>query len=99
VLLKLVNSEDDTILVQTHVTHPNEAKVELKRLPATKRRPDENVFFAAKKIMRKMLNMEENNVIFDGVNVEFAEEDRISKSYPQLKTIRRKRTVTGHLER
>lgn len=99
VLLKLVNSEDETILVQTDVTHPNQEKVEAKRLPATKRRPDENVFFAAKKILRKMLNIDENSVSFDGTDVEFAEEDRQSKAYPEFRTIRRKRIVTGRLSR
>jgi len=99
VLLKLINSENGAVLVQTDATYADDTKVELNRLPGAKRRPDENVFFAAKTILREGLMIVENDVNFSGEVVDSVEEEFQSLSYPGLRTLYRKRIVTGWLSR
>jgi len=99
VLLKLINSENERVLVQTEVIYPSGTKAERKCLPGTERRPDENVFFAAKRIVRKMLNIAENNVTLDCDCAEFVEDEQNSSAYPGLRTLVRKRIVTARLSR
>ena len=56
------------------------------RLPAVKRRPDENPFWAAKRVLSKELKISENLVKVDAGNVLFTEEETNSKKYFGLPT-------------
>lgn len=96
VVVKLVNA-DARILVEVSeelrgVTKP------LHRLPAVKRRPEENQFFAACRVLRKVLRIDPNTATMDHVNVGITEEKKDSPSYPGMSSIYRKRIVTVMLQ-
>jgi len=97
VVLKLVHSVTNSILVQTEQTFPNGEKVELKRLPGAKRRPDENQFLTARRILKRQLKVEENHVTLDAAGVQVAEEEKDSLAYPGLRTVYRKRIIKATL--
>jgi len=97
VVIKLVHSVTQSILVQTEQTFPDGAKVSLKRLPGAKRRPDENQFLTARRILKRQLKVEENHVSLDAGGVQVAEEEKDSLAYPGLRTIYRKRIITATL--
>jgi len=97
VVIKLVHSVTGSILVQTEQTFPDGAKVSLKRLPGAKRRPDENQFLTARRILKRQLKVEENHVTLDASGVQVAEEEKDSLAYPGLRTVYRKRIITATL--
>jgi len=97
VVIKLVHSVTQSILVQTEQTFPDGAKVSLKRLPGAKRRPDENQFLTARRILKRQLKVEENHVTLDASGVQVAEEEKDSLAYPGLRTVYRKRIITATL--
>lgn len=97
VVIKLVHSVTQSILVQTEQTFPDGAKVSLKRLPGAKRRPDENQFLTARRILKRQLKVEENHVTLDANSVQVAEEEKESLAYPGLRTVYRKRIITATL--
>jgi len=99
VVLKLVHSVTGSVLVQTEQTYPDGNKVSLKRLPGAKRRPDENQFLTARRVLKRQLKVEENHVTLDAANVQVAEEEKDSLAYPGLRTVYRKRIITAHLSR
>jgi len=99
VCLKLVNSSTGGILVQTEQVYPDGKKVSLNRLPAAKRRPDENQFLTARRVLRKQLRIDENQVAIDADAVQIIEEEKESPSYPGLRTVYRKRIVAAELSR
>jgi len=96
VLLKLLHGS--RALVQTAQTYPDGKKVSFTRLPGMKRRPDENQFITARKILKRSLKIEENNVTTGAGQVHVVEEAKDSMAYPGLKTIYRKRIITAYLE-
>jgi len=63
------------------------------RLPAVKRRPDENPFWAAKRVLCSVLRISENLVTIDPNHVLFAEEEAASQAYMGLPTIYRKLVI------
>jgi|Transcript_10249 serine/threonine protein kinase len=97
VVIKLVHSVSASILVQTEQTLPTGEKTVLKRLPGAKRRPDENQFLTARRILKRQLKIEENHVTLDAQNVQVAEEIKDSMAYPGLRTTYRKRIITATL--
>jgi len=97
VLLKLLNSKKE-ILVQASQMYEDQTEVKLTRLPGTKRRLDENVFFAARRIISRDLQIDENNVTCNARDVESVEEEKQSLAYPGLRTVYRKRIVVAVLE-
>lgn len=97
VVIKLVHSVTQSVLVQTEQTFPDGTKVQLKRLPGAKRRPDENQFLTARRILKRQLKVEENHVTLDAANVQVAEEQKDSLAYPGLTTVYRKRIITATL--
>jgi len=96
VLLKLLNSKND-ILVQANQKYEDMTEVKLNRLPGTKKRLDENMFFAARRIIARDLLIDLNDVICNAKDVEAAEEEKQSLAYPGLRTVYRKKTVMAHL--
>jgi len=99
VVIKLIHSVTGSILVQTEQTYPDGAKVNLKRLPGAKRRPDENQFLTARRILKRQLKVEENHVTLDDLGVQVAEEEKDSLAYPGLRTVYRKRIITATLSK
>jgi len=99
VVLKLIHAVTCSILVQTQQTFPDGTKASLKRLPGAKRRPDENQFLTARRVLKRQLKVEENHVTLDSTNVQVTEEEKDSLAYPGLRTIYRKRIITATLSR
>lgn len=99
VLLKLTNGENEKILVQAEQTYPDGTKVMLHRLPGAKRRPDENQFLAARKIVQRQLRIDSNHVTCGVRDVSSVEEEKQSLAYPGLRTVYRKRIVSARLSR
>eukprot|EP00930_Biecheleria_cincta_P026768 TRINITY_DN18824_c1_g1_i1.p1 TRINITY_DN18824_c1_g1~~TRINITY_DN18824_c1_g1_i1.p1 ORF type:complete len:1109 (-),score=202.24 TRINITY_DN18824_c1_g1_i1:36-2894(-) len=65
------------------------------RLPAVKRRVDENQFAAARRLLRRDLRMEDNFVNISPSDVTLVEEETISSAYECLTTLYRKRIVSA----
>eukprot|EP00747_Dinoflagellata_sp_TGD_P095108 gnl/TRDRNA2_/TRDRNA2_166350_c0_seq2.p1 gnl/TRDRNA2_/TRDRNA2_166350_c0~~gnl/TRDRNA2_/TRDRNA2_166350_c0_seq2.p1 ORF type:complete len:778 (+),score=217.81 gnl/TRDRNA2_/TRDRNA2_166350_c0_seq2:90-2423(+) len=96
VIMKIMNPVTKDLLVQTEQDYPDGTKVTLNRLPGAKRRPDENQFLTARRILRKQLKIDENQVCLSR-DVQFFEEEKPSVSYPGLRTVYRKRVITAEL--
>eukprot|EP00971_Amphidinium_carterae_P031155 613003-Amphidinium_carterae.1 len=60
------------------------------------RRPDENHFLAAKRILERQLKINENGVNIDGKSVQIVEEAKDSKTYKGLQTVYKKRIISVH---
>lgn len=103
VLLRVTrkSATDDMLIVTNEVVGEDQAigiESHVKRLPGTKRRPDENHFLAAKRVLQRQLKLGENFVTIDAATEQIVEEDKDSPSYPGLRTIYRKRVVTAQIE-
>jgi hypothetical protein len=94
VVLIIKRKNGQEILVQTKQTDPHGKEITLHRLPGAKRRPDENQFLSARRIIRRQLEMDENQVVFEET-VKHIEEDKPSNTYPGLKTVYRKRLISA----
>jgi len=100
ILLNLVDPSNEKLLVQTEQMYADGTKVELNRLPGTKRRPDENVFLSARRIIERNLKIDLNHVIFSTKGVEASEADnQESVAYPGLPCVYQKRTVWATVSR
>merc|ERR1711920_396934 len=95
VLLKITRKGSDALLVVTKefTSTRGGVQVPMKRLPGTKRRPDENQFLAAKRVLQRQLKINENIVKLDARKVQILEEDEDSPSFPGLRTVYRKRIM------
>jgi len=102
VLLKIVKAGSSDMLVVAKETAVDgglhSAEVVQNRLPGSKRRPDENQFLAAKRILQRQLNISENQITFFANRVRLFEEEKDSPSYPGLHTIYRKRIIPLELD-
>jgi len=96
VLVKIVNDKGEQ-LVQSEKTFPDGHKQALNRLPGTKRRPDENQFLTAWRIIRKQMKIDENFVNLRPESVVIVEETKDSPQYPGIQTVYRKRVITAEL--
>jgi len=96
VMLILQNNETKETLVQTGQVWPDGKTSTQSRIPGAKRRPDENQFLCARRILKRQLEVDENAVRISQ-EVGYIEEDRSSKSYPGLKTVYRKRIIKGEV--
>jgi hypothetical protein len=67
------------------------------RLPGAKRRPDENQFVTAQRILKQHLKVCENTVTMDRRSVLIMEEEKDSPSYPGMRTLYRKRIITAEV--
>jgi len=92
VILKVFNQQGGT-LVEVSQTDTAGSVKETRRLPAVKRRNDENPFWAAHRVMSKTLRLSENLVQMDPQNVQLVEETTTSKAYGGLPTIYRRRII------
>lgn len=96
VMLILHNPESKETLVQTAQMWPDGKTSHQARIPGAKRRPDENQFLCARRILKRQLEIDENAVRISQ-DVGYIEEDRSSKGYPGLKTVYRKRVIKGEV--
>eukprot|EP00929_Paragymnodinium_shiwhaense_P111609 TRINITY_DN7992_c0_g1_i2.p1 TRINITY_DN7992_c0_g1~~TRINITY_DN7992_c0_g1_i2.p1 ORF type:complete len:782 (-),score=239.19 TRINITY_DN7992_c0_g1_i2:130-2475(-) len=87
------------ILVEAKETYADGQTSELKRVPGTKRRPDENHFVTAQRLLKRQLKMDENCVSLNSAEVKVIEEKKDSPSYPGISTLYRKRVITAELLR
>lgn len=99
VVIKLIHAVSGSILIQTEQTFADGSKGSLVRLPGAKRRPDENQFLTARRVLKRQLKVEENHVTLSKEGVQIAEEEKESPAYPGLRTIYRKRIITATLSR
>jgi len=99
VVMKIVNPSAGDVLIQTEKTNQQGVKETLNRLPAAKRRPDENQFLTARRLLRKQLKIDENYVRIDAKNVMFFEEAQTSGRFPGIRTVYRKRLIKAELAR
>merc|ERR1712151_387884 len=94
-ILKLQRANGD-IVVEVAETANGTTK-ETKRLPAVKRRTDENPFWAAHRVLNRVLKIEENIVTLDPNNMLVLEERTTSTAYGGLPTLYRKRIISAKL--
>mmetsp|Transcript_14686 Transcript_14686/g.37679 ORF Transcript_14686/g.37679 Transcript_14686/m.37679 type:complete len:781 (-) Transcript_14686:351-2693(-) len=97
VLMVVRNTATGEILVQTEQVDSHGHKTRLDRLPGAKCRPDENQFLSARRILRRQLELDENQVRLDR-DVTFIEEEKPSSAYPGLKTVYWKRMIRAELQ-
>jgi len=96
VLLIIRSPTTGDILVQTAHEKKDGHRTTLNRLPGAKCRPDENQFLSARRILRRQLEMDENDVKLTR-GVEVVEEEKPTDFYPGLKTVYRKRIIKAEM--
>jgi hypothetical protein len=96
VLVRMLNTAKGTMLVQAEHKDEKGAVVQLHRLVGTKRRPDENIFNTAKRILQKYLQLDPNQVTFETKDIQVEENETESQAYPGMRTLYQKRTVTAY---
>jgi len=94
VVVAISRNGGSELLVQTEQISSNGTSKTLNRLPGAKRRPDENHFLSARRIIRRQLEIDDNRVAMDRA-VQSVEEEMHSPFYPGLMTVYRKRLVSG----
>jgi len=93
IILLIKNRRTGEIMVQTDY---DSASREAYRLPGAKRRPDENHFITARRILRRKMGINPNDLYLDP-NVQFAEEEKTQTAYPGLLTVYRKRLIRAEV--
>mmetsp|Transcript_71012 Transcript_71012/g.148538 ORF Transcript_71012/g.148538 Transcript_71012/m.148538 type:complete len:755 (+) Transcript_71012:238-2502(+) len=96
VVMQLVKKETGEVLVEAAETFKG-SKQELNRLPAVKRRSDEHLFTAARRLVTKYLQLPDSSVTLDTTDVRVVEEEQESKAYLGLSTMYRKRFIKASL--
>mmetsp|Transcript_98894 Transcript_98894/g.284035 ORF Transcript_98894/g.284035 Transcript_98894/m.284035 type:complete len:778 (-) Transcript_98894:330-2663(-) len=96
VILKVHRKNGDWV-VEVGEVKDSGAKKDLNRLPAVKRREDENPFWAAHRVMSKVLRISENLVTMDHDNMQLVEEEKDSQAYAGLPTLYRRRIISAML--
>lgn len=96
VMLIVERPDTGEILVQTEHEKKDGHKTVLNRLPGSKCRPDENQFLSARRILRRQLDMNENEANISQL-VTVVEEQKPTDFYPGLKTVYRKRLIRAHV--
>lgn len=99
VVLRIENGATGQILVQTEEAHSDGVKETRNRLPGHKRRPDENQFVAVRRVLLQELGIHENWIHIDAQGIKVLEEEKDSPSYPDLRTLYRKRIIAVKIVR
>lgn len=97
VLLIISDVASADILVQIAHEKQDGHKSTLNRLPGAKCRPDENQFLSARRILRRQLDIDENEVRLVTA-VLYVEEEKPTDFYPGLKTVYRKRLIKAEVD-
>lgn len=95
VVLRLVKGRSGELLVEASREAADGGCQQVKRLPAGKRRPDENPFWCANSILTSVLKLDDNCVCFDKDEVSVVEEFSTSTTFRGLPTVYRKHIITG----
>mmetsp|Transcript_92970 Transcript_92970/g.201050 ORF Transcript_92970/g.201050 Transcript_92970/m.201050 type:complete len:793 (-) Transcript_92970:7-2385(-) len=95
VLVIITRPETGQILVQTGHTQ-NGKTTALQRLPGFKHRPDENQYTSAKRMCNQRLHIDGNQVSLDP-QVMMVEGEKLSPSYPGLRTVYRSWLISATL--
>lgn len=97
VVLLLTKSGTGEVLVQASESKTSEGgrrdTKALKNLPGLKRRPDENHFLVAQRVLGQVLKVDENMVNLNHTDVCLLEEFSSSKAYAGIRTLYRKRII------
>jgi len=94
VILKIHRGTE--VLVEVEETVRGTKKT-LNWLPAVKRRPDENMFLAAHRVLAKVLKINENFVSMNPTDVRVVQEKKSSAAYCGLPTVYRKSILSASL--
>mmetsp|Transcript_43828 Transcript_43828/g.101256 ORF Transcript_43828/g.101256 Transcript_43828/m.101256 type:complete len:763 (-) Transcript_43828:135-2423(-) len=94
VILK-VTKPDGTVLVETSESVQGGAKQVLNRLPAVKRRPLENQFLAAKRVLSDIVQIHSEMVHLSTEGIKFSTHTQDSIAYAGLRTEYRKRLINA----
>eukprot|EP00403_Amphidinium_massartii_P030588 CAMPEP_0178389914 /NCGR_PEP_ID=MMETSP0689_2-20121128/10373_1 /TAXON_ID=160604 /ORGANISM="Amphidinium massartii, Strain CS-259" /LENGTH=753 /DNA_ID=CAMNT_0020010401 /DNA_START=79 /DNA_END=2340 /DNA_ORIENTATION=+ len=94
VILK-VSKPDGTLLIETSESVQGGAKQTLNRLPAVKRRPLENQFLAAKRVLTDIVNIHSEIVHLSTEGIKFSTHTQDSIAYAGLRTEYRKRVINA----
>jgi hypothetical protein len=98
IVVLYINKQGTTdILVEFEEHLADGTKRKTTRLPGAKRRPDENQFVTAQRVLKRQLKMDENCVNLNAVDVKIAEEQKKSPSYANMITLYRKRIISAEL--
>jgi len=91
-----VEKEDGTTLVELSESKLSGGpEMPLNRMPAIKRRPDENMFWAAKRLLTRVMKISDVLVSIDGENIVVFEEEKDSSAYAGLPTVYRKVVISA----
>jgi len=93
VLLMLKDPRNGEHLVQTEQTTPAGNRSAFERLPGARKRPDENQFLTARRVLQKQLRIDENEVQINANGVKCFEEERFTSDFPGIQTIYRTRLI------
>eukprot|EP00929_Paragymnodinium_shiwhaense_P086221 TRINITY_DN4674_c0_g1_i1.p1 TRINITY_DN4674_c0_g1~~TRINITY_DN4674_c0_g1_i1.p1 ORF type:complete len:769 (+),score=209.32 TRINITY_DN4674_c0_g1_i1:194-2500(+) len=98
IVILMINHEGrEDVLVEASEKRRDSAWVRLERLPGTKRRPDENQFVAAQRLLKRQLKIDENTISINGQDVLYLEEERDTPHYPGITTVYRRRIIKAEL--
>mmetsp|Transcript_40763 Transcript_40763/g.113317 ORF Transcript_40763/g.113317 Transcript_40763/m.113317 type:complete len:781 (-) Transcript_40763:100-2442(-) len=97
VIMRIISPSGNDLLVQTEQTFSDGTKTKLDRLPGAKRRPDESQFLTARRILRRQLKIDENQVRLDHKNCKYFQEEKPSPGFPGIRTVYRKCLITAEL--
>lgn len=95
IVLKVTRNNGDTLVQAWQKTGNGSQKAQ--RLPGVKRRQDENLFWAAHRLMDQLLKINENMITMDPESVVLVEEEKPSEAYTDLPTIYRRRIISAKL--
>lgn len=95
VLVKLVCKRG--VVIETEQAHTDGRVKAHQRLPGAKRRPDENQFMTAKRILEKQLKVDESRVRFEEHEVLVHDNREDNAKFPGLPTTYKKRILTALL--
>lgn len=105
VILILQNKVSGEFLVQVKSESPEIGTVELSCFPSVECRPNEDHFLSAKRLLRRRLDIDDNDVKFsqDVTLVEEEHPDKVERQrdlrrYPGLKTLYRRRLIKAELQ-
>lgn len=85
------------MLVQAEQVFTNGDRQALNRLPGTKKRPDENYFTTARRLLRRQLELDDVHVTLDKNLQNVVEEEQPSVAYPDIRTLYRKRYICAQI--
>lgn len=94
----LLLCKGDEVLVMSQETDASQKPKKLNLLPGTRRRPDENQFHTAQRILSRQLKLDGNYVELSAEDVRILEETKDLPTHPGLRTLTRKRVITAYLQ-